>query len=194
MLFRSERYGIKSVTMDDVSYELGISKKTLYNYVSNKEELVDKYIAYKINQRECSFNAIRHRELNAIEELLAVNAQVIEMLKNYSPSLDYDLKKYYPDHYNKLRKVRREHMYQTILDNIYKGKEQGLYREDLNPEIITKIHVSRIENSLANEIFSIEELTSEKFIREMTIYHIRAIANKTGIEFLERKMKEQGDG
>ncbi len=183
-----QKYGIKSVTMDDVSRELGISKKTLYAYVANKEELVEKFIEYKTDQKRCNVEWIQEQELNAIEELLAVNEHVVEMLKNFNPSTEYDLKKYYPELYKNLRKHRMDSMYKAVLSNIEKGKKEGYYRTELNGEIIAKIYVSRIENSFESEMFTLEELTSAKFINEMMIYHIRGIANKKGIDFLEKKL------
>lgn len=183
-----QKYGIKSVTMDDVSRELGISKKTLYAYVANKEELVEKFIEYKTDQKRCNVKWIQEQKLNAIEELLAVNQQVVEMLKNFNPATEYDLKKYYPGLYTRLRKQRMDSMYKAVFSNIEKGKKEGFYRAELNGEIIAKIYVSRIENSFESEMFSMDELTSETFINEMMIYHIRGIANKKGIDFLEKKL------
>lgn len=185
-----EQYGIKSVTMDDVARELGMSKKTLYNYVSNKDDLVRHYVEHITRQRKCNVDDIKQRNLNAIEELFAVNEHVIEMLKKYNPSTDYDLKKYYPHHYQKLRAFRRKNMFQAVKENIRKGKREGLYRQDMDEDIIARVHVSRIENSFANEMFDVSELTSWRFVREMMIYHLRGIANEKGIEFFYRKMKE----
>lgn len=183
-------YGIKSITMDDVSRELGMSKKTLYKYVSNKDELVSHFVEYLTHTRKCNVEKIKDQGLNAIEELFAVNEHVIEMLKNYNPSMDYDLKKYYPDQYKKLRETRQNNMFVAVRENIVKGKKEGLYRKELDEEIIAKVHVSRIENSFANEMFTIDELTSWKFIREMMIYHVHGIANAEGIKFFNRKLKE----
>lgn len=184
------QYGIKSVTMDDVARELGISKKTLYKYVANKDELVDHFVDYLTEKRKCNVDNIKNKNFNAIEELVEVNEHVIEMLKNYNPSTDYDLKKYYPDQYRKLRERRRNNMYQAVKDNIMKGKQEGFYRQELDEDIIAKVHVSRIENSFANEMFTIRELTSWRFIREMMIYHIHGIANAEGIKFFNKKLKE----
>lgn len=182
-------YGIKSVTMDDISRELGISKKTLYKYVANKDDLVDHYIAFTTEKRKCNVDEIKKQNFNAIEELLAVNEHVIEMLKNYNPSTDFDLKKYYPDRYRKLRERRQHNMFLAVKENIVKGKQEGLYRRELDEDIIAKVHVSRIENSFANEMFTIDELTSWRFIREMMIYHIHGIANPEGIRFFYKKLK-----
>ena len=184
------QYGIKSVTMDDVSRELGMSKKTLYKYVSNKEDLVGHFVNHIVDERNCNVQNIMKKDLNAIEELFEVNEYVIEMLKNYNPSTEYDLKKYYPQHYEKIRELRRNNMYKAVIENIRKGKAEGLFRSNLDEDIIARVHVSRIENSFANEMFAIEELTSRKFVSEMMEYHIRGIASSEGIEFFEKKMKE----
>jgi AcrR family transcriptional regulator len=188
-----QKYGIKSVTMDDVARELGMSKKTLYRYVSNKDDLVGYFVDHIQSRRKCNVDIIKEKDLNAIEELLEVNEQVIQMLKNYNPSTEYDLKKYYPQHYERIRKVRRDNMYKAVVENIKKGKKEQLFRPNLNEDIISRVHVSRIENSFANEMFTIEELTSRDFVTEMMEYHIRGIASKKGIEFFERKMKEIGE-
>lgn len=183
-----QKYGIKSVTMDDVARELGVSKKTLYSFVTNKEELVEKFIAYQMHERKRSVNKVFSEGLNAIDELLEVNKHVIEMLKSYNPATEYDLRKYYPHLYSKLRVKRMENMYNAILRNIEKGKAEGLFRAELKSEIIARVHVSRIESGFSSEVFSIEELTSEQFVNEMMIYHIRGIANSKGIELLENRI------
>lgn len=185
-----EQYGIKSVTMDDVARELGMSKKTLYNYVSNKDDLVSHYVEYVTDQRRCNVEEIQKQDLNAIEELFEVNWHVIQMLKHYNPSTDYDLKKYYPQHYLKLREIRQNNMLQAVKENIARGKKEGLYRQELDEDIIARAHVSRIENSFANELFDISEMISWRFIREMMVYHVRGIANDKGVDFFHRKMKE----
>ena len=184
------QYGIKSVTMDDVARELGMSKKTLYKYVANKDELVEYCVDNLVQKRDCAFREIEKEAMNAIEELFLVNEHVVNMLKNYNPSTEYDLKKYYPHLYEKLRKFRRENMYEAVKNNIIKGKQENLYRKNLDEDIISRVHVSRIENSFANEMFGIEELTSWKFIREMFIYHVHGIANEKGITFFYEKLKE----
>lgn len=185
------RYGIKSVTMDDVAHQLGISKKTLYQHVVDKTDLVLKVFELEINdsctQFECSFSA----DSNAIEQLFDVHRWIIKRLKEYSPVSDYDLKKYYPDLYRRLEKIRRERMYDFVLSNLRKGKEEGLYRSDIDEEIITKIHVSRIQNTFDSEMLTNEEKTSHKVFYEFFVYHVRGIASAKGITILEEKLKNK---
>ncbi len=185
-----QKYGIKSITMDDVARELGISKKTLYQHVTDKTDLVEKVMLLIAEKHNSFFKKLRANKINAIEELFEVNKYFTEMLKNYNPSMEYDLRKYYPDLFKNIYEVRRKRMYESIIRNMKKGIKEGLYRRDMDIEIIAKLHVSRIENMYDNEIFTNEELISTKVFNEIFIYHLRGIANVTGIKFLERKLKE----
>lgn len=184
-----KKYGIKSVTMDDVSRELGISKKTLYTLVSDKKELVDKVIKYEFdNVRHCFSEVYDKEGINAIEQLIEVNIFMRNQLKYYSPSFDYDLKKYYPHLYQKISEKRQQEMYLSVLGNMKKGKAEGIYRQDLKEEIIAKLYVTRIVHAHESEIISIEDFIAPEAYREYFVYHIRGIANEKGIKILESQI------
>lgn len=183
------KYGIKSVTMDDVARELGISKKTLYLHVDNKNDLVSKVLDYLLYERECSFKLLTEKNLNAIEELLEVGIYITKTMKDYNQSTEYDLKKYYPDLFNKLNQVRKERMYDSILKNIQKGKQEGLFREDLDDEIIAKMQTGRFLTMGSDQFFKSDEIYNPKYILELFIYHIRGIANEKGLEVLEKTLQ-----
>lgn len=183
------RYGIKSITMDDVASHLSISKKTLYKYVADKDDLVGKVIDLQINNINNDLDCKNKTNLNAIEELLVVSKMVNHKMKQLNPGTFFDLKKYYPIHNERLVKARRDKMYSNIINNIRKGKAEGLYREELDEDIIAKLQLSRIENIIDNDFFSIEEFTSKKFFQEIFVYQIRGIANQKGIDFLENKLQ-----
>jgi AcrR family transcriptional regulator len=184
------KYGIKSITMDDVARELGISKKTLYQFVADKDDLVGKFIENEIEQRQEEICKCFGEGFNAIEELFEISLFINKLIKNQSPTTEYDLKKYYPHHFDRIVKARREKVYNYILLNLRKGKEEGLYRKELNEEVIAKLHLSRTENVHYTEIFTIEEFTSFKLFLELLIYHIRGISTEKGINVLEKKIKE----
>jgi AcrR family transcriptional regulator len=184
------KYGIKSVTMDDVSRELSISKKTLYQYVSDKNELVQKVVELELHDKDEFFCKMCNPAYNAIEEVVEVNKMVLQMLKDYNPATEYDLRKYYPDLYNQVIKVRRERIYKNVLANLQKGKAEGLYRSDFDEDIIAKLQLSRIETAFDDKIFTQDELLSPKIFREIFVYHIRGIANEKGLKLMEEKLKE----
>jgi TetR/AcrR family transcriptional regulator, cholesterol catabolism regulator len=184
------KYGIKSITMDDVAIELGISKKTLYQYVTDKDDLVGKFIDYEIILRQEEIYKCNKTGHNAIEELFEISIFMNKFMKDQNPATEHDLKKYYPHHYNKTVKTRRERIFSYILLNLKKGKEEGLYREELNEEVIAKLYLSRVENIHLNDLFTVEEFTSLRLFIELLNYHIRGIATENGIIVLNKKLKD----
>jgi DNA-binding XRE family transcriptional regulator len=183
-------YGIKSITMDDVAKELGISKKTLYQYVTDKDDLVGKFIDNEIAMRQEEICNCFRNGLNAIEELFEISLYMNRLMRNQNPATEYDLKKYYPQHFQKTEKARREGIYEYILLNLKKGIKEGLYREEMNKEIIAKLYLSRAENTHLNELFTKEEFASIKIFIEILTYHVRGIATEKGIGVLEKKINE----
>jgi AcrR family transcriptional regulator len=182
------RYGIKSVTMDDVARELGISKKTLYVHVKDKAELVRLVIERKLENNQCMMEGVFRGEQNAIEELIEVSKKTKQMLQTHSPTVEYDLKKYFPDLFKKMQQVLFEKMYLAVLENIKKGKKEGIFRGEMNEEVIAKLHVSRIMGMMENPLFTLNEFISENVFNEIFIYHIRGMANEKGIKVLEDNM------
>ena len=183
------KYGIKSVTMDDVASELGISKKTLYQYITDKDELVGKFTDYEIALRRKEICDCFRIGYNAIEELFEISLFMSRLMREQNPATEYDLKKYYPSHYQKVIKARRSGIYDYILLNLKKGKKEGLYREDMNEEIIAKLYLSRVEGIHLNDLYSVEEFTSNKIQTELLKYHVRGIATEKGIMALENKIE-----
>jgi len=184
------KYGIKSVTMDDVAHELGISKKTLYQYVRDKDELVSKVMELEITSQHNHFIESCRESLNAIEEIAEIASCINYMFKEYSAVAEYDLKKYYPDLYNKLREVRRERILKFILDNLIKGKNERLYRENLNVEILSKLSLSHIDSMFESEIITITEFLDPVFFLEYFNYHLRGIVNDKGLRILEDQIQK----
>ena len=188
------RYGIKSVTMDDVAKHLCISKKTLYEYFTDKEDLVRNVVLMDHNNRERFFQEIKNKNLNAIEELFEVYRMINSMFRDYNSSMEYDIHKYYPDLYSKVKLLRRKKMFETMHGNMNKGKKEGLYRKELNTSIIARLHVFKFENMFDNEIFTMEELSSVKVFNEVFVYHIQGIMSATGRSFFEDNLSSLKEG
>lgn len=181
-----KKYGVKSVTMEDVSRELGISKKTLYTHVVDKKELVEKVIHFDFDVvNDCFMDVFDKEGLNAIEQLFEVNYFMRNILKYHSFSLDYDLKKYYPDLFKEISERKQHEMYKSVLKNMKKGKTEGIYRKELNEELIAKLYVSRIVSAHDSEFMTIEDFIAPDAYKEYFVYHIRGIANEKGIKILE---------
>ena len=110
-------------------------------------------------------------------------------MKDYNPSTEYDLKKYYPELFARLNEVRKERMYNSVLKNIKKGKKEGLFRADLDDEIIAKMQTSRFLHMGSDDIIDAEDMSKPKYILELFMYHIRGMANTKGLKILEETLK-----
>ncbi len=180
------RFGIKSLTMDDIARELKISKKTLYEYVKDKNALVEKAIEYHIENEKKLTCDIMSEKNNAIDEMLAISNHVSTNIKQIHPSIFYDLKKYHPSAWDTFIKYKTEHIYNCICDNFQKGVEQGLYRKDMNIPVLTKLYISKIDAMMNPDVFPSELFSAHEIYKEMMNYHIRGVASGKGIQYLNK--------
>ena len=182
------RYGIKSVTMDDVARELGISKKTLYECIEDKTDLVRLVMEMVYRYHGQQLMDITTRGLNAIEELFEVNRYMTQMVREQNPTLGYDLQKYYPELHQALMKEQRTRMHEAIRQNLLKGIEEGLYRKEINVEVISRLHMTRMEYKYKPDDFLTPDIDAREVMQEIFIYHLHGIANEKGIQFLNEKL------
>lgn len=184
------KYGIKSITMDDIARELALSKKTLYQHFTDKNELVSAVFDFAEEHRMTCMGEVFGKKMNAIQETLAINQHVSKMMKDFNPAVDYDLKKHYPELYEKRRNAIVMNMYQKQKENIIKGKEEGLYRSEINPEYIARLFILRIVNFHEVPCFDMADFFKPEFFREIFVYHIRGLASEKGIKVLEKELKK----
>jgi len=182
-----KRYGIRSVTMDDVSRHLGISKKTLYSYVKDKKELVQLSVKNQLDKNIQAEKELKKLNLSAIDELLEVYRFASEMIKDANPSYQYDLHKYYPHLCDQFNQFKSDNLFKIIKSNLEKGKEEGVYRKEMNVDIIAKMHAFRHFRSEDKDREDIELLMKRESFKEIFLYHIHAIINDKGREILRQK-------
>ncbi len=183
------KYGIKSMTMDDLARHLGMSKKTIYNYVKDKNELVERSLAMQFNTEECAVSVICAKNLNAIDEMFEIGLFISGMLNEMHPSIHYDLEKYHAEAFHKAKKSHEEHIYKCTVENLKKGMSEGLYREDLNAEVIAKIYMTKIDVVFNAELFPPTEISFNEVYSTMFRYHILGVASMKGATYLKKKLK-----
>lgn len=179
--------GFKSVTMDDISNELGMSKKTLYKFFSSKNALVEESTAVFHDSLLEVIDQIVAKEMNPIAQNFEIQNVLKEMFKNAASSPVYQLKKYYPKVYKKLMEKEAIAFSKCSKENIERGIAQGYYRENIEIEVcsqfyfslIFSVHGSTIDN---NKIPFLEQ--------QVLVYHTRAIATEKGIQELEKQLQQ----
>ncbi len=186
------RYGIRSVSMDDISGELGFSKKTLYQFFRDKQELVSVAMQVSLSEITNHFCKFENDTRNAIEQFLCHRKLLLEKLARYNHSLAYDLKKYFPVIYNELKDYRKEQLYKAHLINLKQGMEEGLYRSDLNADMIAKMmtvhHIYTFD--AINGFFTGEEVFNNDFLEQFITYHFNGICTIKGLEILSKLRKD----
>jgi AcrR family transcriptional regulator len=184
-------YGIKSMTMDDLSTRLGISKKTLYQHVKDKNDLVDKVLTHISKDFKCMVDESSGRDKNAIDELFNITTTVADRLKDIHPSIHFDLEKYHPAAFRKMLDDKRREIYTTTTGNLQRGIDEGLYRTDLNIPMIATIYIARFDMVFDGELFPPDRFRPEELHWELFRYHIRGIASAKGLKYLERKVRKE---
>ena len=184
------KYGIKSISMDDLSRELGISKKTLYQSVENKKELVIQVFQNLIQKEIDAVISIRKDADDAIDEMIEVARYVIPMLLQISPTLIFDIQKYYRDVWLLCEEFNQQEVFTVIKENIERGIKEGIYREEFHSEIIAKLYVGKTNLVIDEDIFPLKEYNKENLFKEHIQYHIRGIATSKGLKLLEKHFKK----
>ena len=179
------KLGFKSVTMDDIAGEMCISKKTIYKYFSNKEMLIEEGTEVIHQKIHALMDEVVSHNHNAIAENFHLRKMFKEMFQSFDQSPAYQLKKHYPEIYQKMITNEIEDCSQMFRQNIEKGIKQGLYRTETDVEAAVKFYYTLIfsinENTrLEKEAYELEAKALE--------YHTRAIATAEGIIELEKHL------
>jgi AcrR family transcriptional regulator len=166
------RYGVRSVSMDDIAGQLGMSKKTIYQYFADKDELVDAVMDEEVNQthKDCDF--CRRQSKDAVDEIFLTMEQIQEQFSQLNPMVLYDIEKFHPRAYQKFRKMKDEYLQQVVASNIKRGIKEELFRADIDVEMMSKY---RVETMMIS--FSMAAQAPTK-------YNLAAVAQETMEHFL----------
>lgn len=172
--------GFKSVTMDDLALDMGISKKTIYTHFANKTELVNECTNFVFDEITEGITCICAKEMNPIEELYEVKKFALNNLKNEKASPQYQLRKYYPKIHNVLIQKTFAMMQDCVLTNIKRGMELGMYRENLDPEFVSRIYFAGVNSIKDDVLFPRTQFPLVQLNDTYLEYHLRGIVTPKG--------------
>ncbi len=173
--------GVRSVTMDDLANELGVSKKTIYRFISNKADLVRNCVQKEIETTSNRIIQITSNSNDAIEEMLLIGTMVIESLKQFNANTITELKKFYPKSWLLVEKHHSEFVLSIIKNNLLKGINEGLYRPEINVDIIARLYIGKSQLLLEVNDFGGQTYNPSDLYLEFFSYHIRGIASSRGV-------------
>lgn len=150
------RNGIKSTTMDDIASHLGISKKTIYQFFADKDEIVFVVANRHLERDKKEIEAIANNSVNVLEELILLTKQIRKMLSRVHSSVLFDLQKYHPRTWEHFLKFKETCMAESIARNLYAGIEQGFFRPDINVNVLTKLRMEEVQMAFNPQLFPTE--------------------------------------
>lgn len=178
--------GFKSVTMDDIANEMGISKKTIYTHFNNKTALVNEVTSSLFCVISEGIDLICAAEKNSIEELYEIKRFVMEHLKNEKTSPLYQLQKYYPKIHATLKKKQFDVMQDCVIDNLTRGVNTGMYRDNISVEFVSRIYFTGVTGIKDNEFFPTKLFSMDELMDQFLEYHLRGICTPKGLETLHK--------
>lgn len=187
-----KKYGIRSVTMTDISQKLGVSKKTLYKYIENKHDLISKMMQRYIKQEQEACCQIMEEAKNALDQMLKINLYVQQQIKEVNPSMLYDLQKYHHPIWKMLEQFHQNYILGVVQQNLQQGVAEGIYRADLNTEIVAKFHVSMMPVISDSERFPHQAFATKDVHQEFIRYHFNGIISEKGRTTLKNLIQEYG--
>ena len=180
-----QKFGLRAVTMDDVSKELAMSKKTLYIYFSNKTDLVDQAVKFLFAHKSKQFIDQASLHENAVDELFEVQRIQEEVLKNYGIRMLFSLRKYHPETYEWMMTARRNMMIEATTANLQRGIAQKLYREDLSIKDVALIRYNTMVGIMEDPLLGDDPAPRGALLHYSLLLHILAIASAQGLVYLQ---------
>ncbi|MBR1929221.1 MAG: TetR/AcrR family transcriptional regulator [Paludibacteraceae bacterium] len=176
-----KKYGIRSVSIDDISRQLSMSKKTFYQFFPGKEELVAAVLEQMIiRSKQYAEKYMKGKTaIECISMIMDIHNKVSDVHKE--PSFSYDLRKYYPQLY-------KEHIHnvnlstkEVIMHHLQQGKDEGVYREDLDVEMCAVMY-SLIQQAIMRNEYEIRTVSPKRLIRFTMESFFRSIISEEGIK------------
>ena len=174
------KYGVRSVTLDDIAKRLGISKKTIYQHFADKEEIICQVITQHFNgtknEAECELIGAH----NPVEEVLRMSEVVRKHANGVNTSLFFDIQRHYPKAWTIYKQFKEEYILASIRDNLQRGLEQGLYRADIDLEIMSRLRLECIQLGFNDEAFPPDKFKLVDVQLQLLHNFIRGILTEKG--------------
>ncbi len=182
-------YGFKSVTMDDIANEIGVSKKTIYQHFDNKTKLVEATTMHLFEIISHGIDCICALDKNPIEELFDIKSFVMQHLKDEKSSPQYQLQKYYPKIAATLKAKQFEVMQDCVKENLEKGVKNNLFRSDINIDFISRIYFNCMVSLKDQDLFPLHNFSMNMLMENYLEYHLRGICTPKGLDILIKLLK-----
>jgi AcrR family transcriptional regulator len=185
------QYGFRSVSMDDIANKLGMSKKTIYQFYADKEELVTAVVDDTINENQDCCIQDRKSAANAVHEIFLALDMFVEMFSQMNPSLLFDLQKYHPQAFAHFQKHKNDFLYNVMKENIIRGVKEELYRPDTNVEFAARFRVETMMLPFIPEFQQKVKLGVVRIHEELMMQYLFSLASPKGYKLIVKYQQER---
>jgi AcrR family transcriptional regulator len=176
------QYGFRSISMDDIARHICVSKKTIYQFFQDKDEIVNITVRRHFDkEREVCHHMIFNNAENAVDELMLVSKFVKANAMNINPAVIFDLQKYHPTAWQILKEFKQEFILQQILRNMRQGVEEGLYREDIDIEVLARLRLEEVQLGFDSSLFPPAQFDLYNTQMQLLEHFIRGIVTEKGL-------------
>jgi AcrR family transcriptional regulator len=176
--------GIKSITMDDIARHLGMSKKTIYQFFKDKNELVVALVKKKLQEDEDQMSAIMNQSSNVIEEMINMMKCSEDIFSRINPVVIHDLQKYHPDAWKQFQNFKSVVLVHTLEELLTKGIKQGYIRPDIDVRIIAMMRVAQVEMGFNATVFPVAEFNTWRVQQQFMEHFNYGICTLKGYKLL----------
>ncbi len=184
------RYGIRSISMDDIAAQLGMSKKTLYQFFADKDELVDAVVEKELKSGRQDCQECLLRSADAVDEIIITMEQIADHFRNMNPMVLYDLEKFHITSFQKFLKHKNEFLLEVIRKNLERGIREELYRPEINVDILSKFRLESMMIAFNIDVFPPRKYNLVIVTQEIIEHYLYGLATLKGHKLI-LKYKEQ---
>lgn len=183
-LFRT--YGIKSVTMDSLANHLGMSKRTIYEVFSDKDELLIGVLVWMGEKQKELVKQVLEESENAIVAVFKLLERNRDHFQQMSPSFQSDMKKFH--HALLIKKADKYEIpdYRSNEEVIQRGIKENLFRKELNTELVNRCLFYMARSVMDNELYPFEQFSRHDVIRNVLITYLRGISTPLGLDLINK--------
>lgn len=179
------QFGTRSITMDDIAQKMGVSKKTLYAHFADKDELVTHAISRFLHAVDADCKANQIQAVNAIDELFLVMEMLDKQFRNMKPFVLLDLQRYHSTAYQAFLSYRDTNMQSIIRENLQRGIREGLYRADLDVDVLTRYRLATAMLCFQPDVFAPGLYEMSKVQRILLEHFLYGLVSSKGFKRIE---------
>jgi AcrR family transcriptional regulator len=178
--------GLRQVTMDDLAHQLGISKKTIYQYYKDKDDLVKAVVNLELKEHEMTCKDCKSKAENAIHEMFLLMENMKAMTQTMNPNSMMELEKHFSNAFDMIKNHKDEFLFSLIKQNLMKGIEEGCYRKDLDIDIISKFRLETVFIPFNLHLFPLSKFNSLEVHTQLMEHFVYGLMTIKGHELMDR--------